>query len=55
MTYSASPGPTPSHPIPAVQDVPEIEKQNEPVEEPEEPHPPAVDPMDKPPATRMYA
>jgi hypothetical protein len=52
MTHSASPGPTPSHPIPAVQDVPDVEQQNDPVEEPEEPHPPAVDPTDKPPAKR---
>lgn len=53
---SATPGPTPSHPIPAVQDVPdEIDKKKDPVEEPEEPHPPAVDPTDKPPSPRMYA
>jgi hypothetical protein len=54
MMYVASPGPTPSHPIPAVQDEPVVEKPNEPVEEPEEPRPPAVEP-DKPAPKRMSA
>lgn len=53
MRTDASPGPTPSHPIPPVTDLPDIDQKKDPVEEPEDPPPPAVEPTDKPPATRL--
>jgi hypothetical protein len=49
----ASPGPTPSHPIPPMKEPPEGEKQDEPGDEPLEKGPPAREPPDSRNPKRM--